>query len=125
MFNFVDKIKPLDTVWVVGDEFLDEHFYALRNMSPNDVFILANFGVSFLTSKKLGSSFDSAAARVRNSLAVKLRETVTPLPKMIFFLLEDDVIRDLFRPQESEVWIKYNRICNWLCNEVRKMAGRT
>ena len=118
-----EKIQPLDSVWMIGDEFLHENVYIYRNMREDDTFLPANFAAKFFTSCAVGSSFTSVAARLRNSMAKALRELVTPLPKLIMFILEDDIIRDLYTNGEQEIWIKYNKICNWLCNEVRKMLA--
>ena len=102
---------------------MNKNSYMLRNLNAEDSYLHANFGVKYLISKEIGSAFTGVAARIRNSMALALREIVTPLPKLIFVVLEDDLICDLYTPDEVEVHIKYGKICNWLCNEFRKMIA--
>ena len=60
-------------------------------------------------------------SRIRNSIRHALNTVVTPLPKMIVIVLENDVIQELV--EEEFPGMAYNRSINWLANEIRKMIA--
>ena len=79
----------------------------------------AIYEVKTFSSNDFNSGLLTTMARVRNSVARALRDVVTPLPKMLVIVLEDDVIRNV--PRIDRVCILYKRCLNWIFNEIRKM----
>ena len=98
---------------------LPEGCFIQRN--DEEYFTHDKFGIRCFASKRFGSSFLTAIARIRNSFAQALKEVVTPVPKLVFFMLEDDVIKEL--GDQDGLPHLYGRCIEWLYHEVRKLVA--
>ena len=118
----LDKIKPSDNIWIIGEDFVEEtarRCFAVK--SADDIFTPTKFGVRIFACKSFNSPFRTCIARIRNALAFALREVVTPLPKIIFIVIEDDIIKDV--KQDFGLPHIYGRCIEWLHHECRKMLA--
>ena len=108
----------------MGDTFTDDTVSQYLMRIPEDeTYIHANYDVKTFTTNAFRANYESSAGRIRNALAAALIEYVTPLPKMVVIICEDDVIKDLAATSELEARCKYERIIGWLFNEVRKLLA--
>ena len=88
---------------------------------PEDMYTHGKFGLKIFASKSFNSGFRTTIARVRNCLAQALLEVATPLPKILFIFLEDDVIKDI-RENDGLPHI-YRRCIEWLHHEIHKLLA--
>ena len=116
------KIKPMDMIWIIGEDFVENSARrCFAHIGKEDSFTHSKFGIKIFAAKSLNSGFRTTIARVRNCLANALSEIATPLPKILFIMLEDDVIKDV-RSGEGLPHI-YGRCVEWLHHEVHKMLA--
>ena len=120
---FSEKIQPHDTIWLIGEDFVEETARRCFVMKKEDAefFTHTKFGVKCFGSNSFRSCFLTTIVRVRNNLANALKEIVTPIPKMVFIMLEDDVVKEL-GDVEGLPHI-YGRCIEWLHHEIRKQIS--
>ena len=78
--------------------------------------------MEYLTSNSFHSKFKNTIARIRHSIAMALKTIVTPLPKMIVIVLEDDLIYEL-KDRSEQLTFAYGRQIEWLLHEIRKLIS--
>ena len=114
------KVKGLDSIWLIGENFADstvrQYFMTLNEENS---YTHAIYEVKVFTCNSFRSDFVTTTARVRNNLATAFKTIVTPLPKMIVIVLEDDLRKSIKRKDRVERI--YTKGMKWLFNEVRKM----
>ena len=119
---FTARVQPFDTIWVIGEDFVENSIRrCFIQLKPDDTFTHTKFGIRAFASKSINSGFRTTIARVRNCLANALSEIVTPLPKIIFVMLEDDVIKDV--KDNNGLPHIYGRCVEWLHHEIRKLLA--
>ena len=94
------------------------------HVTDEDLFVHSKFDVKIISARSFNSYLLTTAARVRNAMAQALADTVTPVPKLIFIMLEDDVIKQVrnFKNPDDLAHI-YGRNIEWLFHETRKMIA--
>ena len=119
----------MDSIWIVGDQFVSTTYDStIKRFTAEDSFVQGHYEVKFLTAAN-NTNYTSVIGRVCNSIAQALATIVTPLPKMIFIILEDDVINHVqhkravdknLQPRDP-VTLIYNKLTKWLANKICKM----
>ena len=105
---------------MVGETFADNTVYQhFRTLNEENSYTHAIYEVKYFTISAFKSELLTTVARVRNCIAVGLKTVVTPLPKMIVVVLEDDIINSIKRKDMVERI--YDRVVRWLLFEVRKI----
>ena len=127
------KIRAVETIWVLGEDFVENSARrCFSQVMDQELFTHTRFDVKIFATKSFNSSFLTTVSRVRNSLANALQEVVTPLPKLLFIMLEDDVIKEVnastnqavqkaMRETPQDLVYIFGRSIEWLFHEVRKM----
>ena len=114
----------MDTIWLIGDTFADDTVSQyFMNIPEEDSYVHSHYDVKTFTSNEFRARHETAACRLRNSVAAALIEYVTLLPKMIEMVCEDDLIRSLAATSKLEAKLKYERILSWLFNEICKLLA--
>ena len=134
-FDIAGKIAAVDSIWVLGEDFVEDSARRCFSQVTNqELFTHTKFDIKILASKSFNSCFLTTVARVRNSLAMALLNIVTPLPKMLFIMIEDDIIKelnnsnddtikDLRRNSPHDLILVMGRSIEWLYHEIRKLLA--
>ena len=119
----------------MGEDFVENSGRrCFSQVTDQELFSHTKFDIKILSSKSFGSSFLTTVARVRNTVARALIEIVTPLPKVLFVMLEDDVIKEVkasrdpavresFNNQQEDLIHIFGRNVEWLFHEIRKLIS--
>ena len=109
----------LDHLWIFGDNFCQNtvttHF---TSQKEENSYAKRNFEVSTITSNLFLSNERNIFTRWRNMLVMQTRE-VKPLPKMILFVPDDDIIRELKNYKSKTA--DYGRAIEWFMREFSRI----
>ena len=135
-FAIAGKITAVETIWIIGEDFVEgsaRRCFTQKN--DEEFFTHTKFDIKVFASKSFNSHFLTTVARIRNNLAMALLNVVTPMPKIIFIMPEDDIIKEI-RTSKDET-LQYlvhtqdvtglthvlGRNIEWLLHEVRKLLA--
>ena len=120
-FTFADKIVALDRIWIIGDEFASSSYKQnFDRLNEENSYTKANFDVKSVISSQYSNNIRSLVGRIRNNVVVAVNEFVN-LPKFIVMTLENDLIQATLMIDDDELEGAFNKIMNWLMNEIRKI----
>ena len=110
---------------MIGDDFAANTFYDnVKNIKKDeDLYMKTNYDVVPFMDKSYTSNVCSILARTINHL-VKAINTHTKLPKVIIFVMDDDIIRAT-KPPEKRAMLVYTEMMKWLFGRIeRKIEER-
>ena len=132
---FSARIQAMESIWVIGEDFVEgSACRCFSQVTDQQLFTHTKFDIKIFSSKSFNSCFLTTVARVRNTLAMALLEVVTPLPKLLFIMLEDDIIKELRKSHNGTIQYLIEadqqglihvlgRNIEWLFHEIRKLLA--
>ena len=125
LLHILGYIRGLEKIWLMGDDFaahtLQEY---LRNKKKQDgnpsTYIYNQYEVREFMTKSNSSNSRNILSRIRNCVATALNEHAT-LPRLIVFILDDDIINSIPEDRNSNLDIHYERILCGLFNMISKV----
>ena len=120
---FSGKIPAIESIWIVGDEFVDCSFTAyfkhVRKTDDNRIYTTNHFDVFDYSTTQYCSSLRNILARYLLLIGKAIREK-TLLPKAIVIVPDDDIIRQSpFTKYDAQQG--YDVILSFLMKEIHQM----
>ena len=112
-----------DRIWIIGDEFANNSVNLnFTTLKEDDAYTPEHFEIKTSTSKEYGSHIRSLLGRLRNNVFLAIKKFGT-LPKIMVIITEDDFVKSTKRVDISLIENMYNKMLNWLMNEIRKLIA--
>ena len=115
----------MEEIWIVGDEFVTRSSFTHFTERTFDSYTKSNYEVSTVSSSEMATNVAelkkvcNMVARIINTLNYALFQKAK-LPKMMIFVLEDDVIRYL-KYNDYGVTEMFGKIIDYLSKNIRKV----
>ena len=91
---FTEPVKGIENIWIFGDSFCKNTADAFFHIEDEQTFSKKHYEVSIFCMNQQSSNMRNILARILNNVITTLNRRKY-LPKMIVFLLEDDLIQYL------------------------------
>ena len=119
-FSLTDKVRGLEKIWIIGDDFcertFDEYYrHTALSTEPNRTFAFTNFEVRDFFSSEYTSHNRSPAGRIINKFILALNEHNT-LPKLIVVVMDDNLFDNIKEHFAASV----KKLLSWLMKEFDK-----
>ena len=123
LYFLVEPIKAVNSIWFIGDEFLEKSFGKfLQNPSMENCYIRNNFVISAYTGyEKWNRSYVS---RVRNCFVKAVNDNEAILPKYVILVLDNELVKEIKYEGFAYPQI-YERLVKWLACQMDRAIRST
>ena len=119
IISIVEPIRRLNSIWFIGDDFLDSSFGKYFQLQVHDGYVNTHYEVKAYSGYKRWNR--SYVVRIRNCFAKAVNDNKV-LPRYVVVIIDNEIISSVGydRFGVSEI---YERLMNWLANELDKLIN--